>query len=55
MNEYTVTFINGETVEIEAWTPEAAEVIAIEDAELEGRSDVSVACVELLAVRPLEL
>ena len=55
MNEYEVTFTNGETVEIEAWTPEAAEVIAIEDAELEGRSGLSVAGVELLAARPLEL
>ena len=37
MNEYEVTFTNGKTVEIEAWTPEAARVIAIEDAELECR------------------
>jgi hypothetical protein len=36
MNEYEVTFINGDVVEIEAWTPEAASVIAIEDTELEG-------------------
>ena len=35
MNEYDVTLNNGETVEIEAWTPEAAEVIALEDAERE--------------------
>ena len=38
MNEYEVTFINGDVVEVEAWTPEAASVIAIEDAEIEGRS-----------------
>ena len=55
MNEYEVTFTNGETVEIEAWTPEAARVIAIEDAELEGRFGLTVASVELLAARPLEL
>jgi hypothetical protein len=55
MNEYAVTFTNGETVEVEAWTPEAAGVIALEDAELEGRSGLSVASVELLTVRPLEL
>jgi len=55
MNEYAVTFTNGETVEIEAWTPEAASVIALEDAELEGRSDLAVAGVELLKVRQLEL
>jgi len=55
MNEYEVTFTNGETVEIEAWTPEAAQVIALEDAEIEGRTDLSVASVELLAARELEL
>jgi hypothetical protein len=55
MNEYEVTFTNGESVEIEAWTPEAAGVIALEDAELEGRSGLSVVSVELLAARPLEL
>jgi hypothetical protein len=48
MNEYEVTFNNGEIVEIEAWTPEAAGVIALEDLELEGRSGLSVAGVELL-------
>ncbi len=55
MNEYAVTFTNGETVEIEAWTPEAAEVIALEDAELDGQSGLSVAGVELLTSKPLEL
>jgi hypothetical protein len=55
MNEYQVTFSNGEIKEIEAWTPEAAGVIALEDAELEGRSGLSVASVELLTARHLEL
>jgi hypothetical protein len=55
MNEYDVTFTNGETVEIEAWTPEAARVIALEDAELEGRSGLKVAEVKLLKAQPLEL
>jgi len=55
MNEYEVTFTNGETVEIEAWTPEAAEVIALEDLELVRRPGLSVAGVELLTARPLEL
>ena len=55
MNEYEVTFINGEVVEIEAWTPEAAGVIALEDAELEGRSGLAVASVELRTARHLEL
>ncbi len=34
MNGYEVTFTNGKTMEIEAWTPEAAGVIALEDLEL---------------------
>ena len=55
VNEYRITFTNGEVVEIEAWTPEAASVIAIEDAELEGRSGLSVAGVELLKARQIEL
>lgn len=54
MNEYAVSFTNGETVEIEAWTPEAASVIALEDAELEGRSGLSVAGVALLKAHQLE-
>ena len=32
MNEYRVTFANGEVVEIEAWTPEIARAIAEEEA-----------------------
>ena len=56
MNEYEVTFINGDVVEIEAWTPEAASVIALEDAaEIEGRSGLAVASVQLLTARHLEL
>ena len=55
MNEYEVNFINGDVVEIEAWTPEAASVIAIEDAELDGRSGLEVASVQLLTARHLEL
>jgi hypothetical protein len=55
MNEYEVTFTNGATVEIEAWTPEAAGVIALEDAELEGRMDLAVSCVELLVAGQVEL
>ncbi len=55
MNEYKVTFTNGKIVELEAWTPEAAQVIAIEDAELEGRTDLVVAAVELLKAHQIEL
>ena len=54
MDEYEVTFTNGEIVAIDAWTPEAAQVIAVEDAELEGRSGLSVASVKLLVAEPLE-
>ena len=48
MNEYEVTYVNGEVVEIEAWTPELAEAIAEEEAESGGRP-LSVASVRLLA------
>ena len=54
MNEYEVTFTNGEAVVIEAWTPEAAGVIALEDADLEGRSGLSIATV-LLKAEQVEL
>ena len=39
MNNYQVTFANGEVAEIEAWTPEIARTIAEEEA---GQSVVSV-------------
>ena len=48
MNEYEVTYVNGEVVEIEAWTPELAEAVAEEEADLNGRP-LSVASVRLLA------
>jgi hypothetical protein len=48
VNEYEVTYVNGEVVEIEAWTPELAEAIAEEEAELGGRP-LAVASVRLLA------
>ena len=51
MNEYQVTFANGEVVEVEAWTPEIAQVIAEEEAGLDGRPVVSV---ELLRLQPTE-
>jgi hypothetical protein len=50
MNEYQVTFANGEVVEVEAWTPEIARVIAEEEADLDGQSTG----VELLALQPTE-
>ena len=50
MNEYQVTFANGEVVEVEAWTPDIARVIAEEEADLDGQS----IGVELLALQPTE-
>lgn len=55
MNEYEVTYTNGQVVEIEAWTPEAAETIAEEDAAESGWSGVSVASIKLLAAQEIEL
>jgi hypothetical protein len=49
MNEYQVTFTTGEVVEVEAWTPEIAQVIAEEEANMDGQSVVSV---ELLTLQP---
>ena len=51
MNEYQVTFANGEVVEIEAWTPEIAQAIAEEEANSMGGPVVSV---ELLTLQPTE-
>jgi hypothetical protein len=51
MNEYRVTFADGEVVGVEAWTPEIARVIAEEEANLDGRSVISV---ELLVLQPTE-
>jgi hypothetical protein len=54
MNEYQVTYSNGEVAEIEAWTVEAAEVIAEEDAEAQGWTGLSVVGVELLSPQQVE-
>ena len=51
MNDYQVTFANGDVVEVEAWTPEIAGAIAEEEADLDGQSVVTV---ELLAVQRTE-
>jgi hypothetical protein len=55
MNMYQVTYVNGEVVEIEAWTPELAQAIAEEDAEQEGRPSLTVVSVTLLASAEVEL
>ncbi len=47
MNEYEVTCVNGEVLEVEAWTPTIAQVIAEEEADLNGRP-LSVVSVKLL-------
>jgi hypothetical protein len=47
MGEYEVTYVNGEVVEVEAWTPTIAQAIAEEDADLSGRP-LSVVSVKLL-------
>jgi hypothetical protein len=47
VNKYEVTFTNGEVVEIDAWTPEAAGAIAVEDAEVDGQPSLSVAGVQI--------
>jgi hypothetical protein len=53
MNNYQVRFADGEMVEVEAWMPEIARVIAEEEADLNGRP-VSVVSVELLGLPPTE-
>jgi hypothetical protein len=55
MNEYQVTYANGEGVEIEAWTPELAQAIAEEEAEQDGRPSLAVVSVELLTTQQTEL
>lgn len=50
MNEYQVTYVNGQVVEIEAWTPELAQAIAEEETP-----DLAVVSVELLASQRAEL
>ena len=49
MNEYEVTFTNGEVVVVSAWTPEAARAIAEEDADLSGCGGLFAVSVILLA------
>ena len=53
MNRYEVTYVNGEVLEVEAWTPIIAQAIAEEEADLNGRP-LSVVSVELLRLQPTE-
>jgi hypothetical protein len=55
MDEYQVTYSNGDMVVIEAWTPELALAVAEEAAEEEGRGGLSVVSVELLTPQEAEL
>jgi hypothetical protein len=54
MDEYQVTYSNGEVVVIEAWTPELALAIAEEEADENGRQGLSAVSVELLTAAPVE-
>jgi hypothetical protein len=49
MNDYEVTYANGEVVVIMAWTPEAAIAIAEEEGELYGCTGISPVSVDLLS------
>ncbi len=49
MNEYEVTYVNGDVLEVEAWTPEIAEAIAEEEMDRNGRP-LAVASVRLLSL-----
>jgi hypothetical protein len=53
MCQYEVTYANGEVVEVEAWTPTIAQVIAEEEADRDGRPR-SVVNVKLLHQLPAE-
>lgn len=55
MNEYEVTYANGDVVEIEAWTPIVAEAIAEEFAEADGNPGLAVTSVRLLSGTPVEI
>ncbi len=50
MNDYEVTFANGEVAVVTAWTPEAAIVIAEEDGDLYGCAGTSAVTVSLSGV-----
>lgn len=48
MNDYEVTYANGDVAVVTAWTPEAALAIAEEDGELYGCAGVEAVAVNLL-------
>jgi hypothetical protein len=48
MNDYEVTYANGDVAVVTAWTPEAALAIAEEDGELYGCAGMEAVAVSLL-------
>ena len=54
MNDYEVTYANGEVAIVTAWTPEAALVIAEEDGDIYGCAGLSAVAVNLLVAHPAE-
>jgi hypothetical protein len=54
MNDYEVTYANGEMVVITAWTPEAAIAIAEEEGDLNGCAGIAAVTVSLLEAHPAE-
>jgi hypothetical protein len=54
MNDYEVTFANGQVVEVSAWTPEAAIAIAEEEGEMNGCEGVAAVSASLLATHATE-
>ncbi len=54
MNDYEVTYSNGEVAVITAWTPEAALAIAEEEGELYGCPGMEAVAVSLLDSHPAE-
>ncbi len=54
MNDYEVTYANGEVVVISAWTPEAAIAIAEEEGDLNNCAGMAAVTATLLATHPTE-
>ena len=54
MNEYEVTFTNGEVVVVAARTPEVAQAVAEEDANFYGCRGLSAVSVTLVASAAME-
>ena len=55
MNDYEVTYANGEVAIITAWTPEAAIAIAEEEGDLYGCAGIAAVAATLLASHPTEV